>query len=369
MAACYTLATTMTATRPFAASDHASYDGRVAGTDLVVREQYVATADGWSLRLRRTSTAQGPVAGTRPLLIVPGYGMNCFIFGFHPRGTSMERCLAEAGFEVWSMDLRAQGESRAERRNHGAISLRNYSAIDLPAAVDRVLASTRTGARQLVLVGCSLGGSIAYGHLALCRNPRVAGMVAMGAPLRWAEVHPVVRFAFSSPALAQRLRMSNTRSLVKSALPLLLRVPSILSLYMNAATIDLQHIDEMARTVEDPHPAVNRDIALWLRRGDLMLEGVNVTDALRSIDMPLLLVLPNRDGIVPERTALSVLDAWGGRNVEVLRVGDQSNWYAHANLFIANDAPKLVFDPLARWLMTHMRFDSPTASVAPESRP
>src|SRR5690606_30555251 len=102
---------------------------------------------------------------TKPLLIVPGYGMNSFIFSFHPRGTSMERCLAEGGFEVWAVDLRGQGHSRPRHARHGLTSLRNYAAVDLPAAVERVVASTKTTADRLVLIGCSLGGTIAYGHL------------------------------------------------------------------------------------------------------------------------------------------------------------------------------------------------------------
>src|SRR5262245_44639114 len=97
---------------------------------LDVREQFVRTPDGWSLRLRRTVSPAHLGAHSRPLLIVPGYGMNCFIFSYHPRGTSMERYLAEAGFEVWTMDLRGQGQSRPYRRDPGALSLRNYAVLD-----------------------------------------------------------------------------------------------------------------------------------------------------------------------------------------------------------------------------------------------
>jgi hypothetical protein len=61
-------------------------------------------------------------------------------------------------------------------------------------------------------------------------------------------------------------------------------------------------------------------------------------------------VLSNRDGIVPEATALSVTDFWGSGDIEVLRVGDEHDWYAHANLFVGNEAPRRVFDPMIRWL-------------------
>ena len=318
--------------------------------DLVVREQYVTTADGWSLHLRRTLSPAHFDPEERPLLIVPGYGMNTFIFSFHPRGSSMERCLAEGGYEVWSLNLRGQGHSEPAKRVPGEVSLRNYALIDIPTAVERVLASTKSRKRELVLIGCSLGGSIVYGHLALSRKHHIAEVITMGAPLRWEEVHPLVKVAFSSPKVAGAFRMSGTRDLVRGALPILLRVPRLLDLYMNAATIDTEHMGKMAETVEDPHPAINQDIARWIGRRDLYIDDRNITEAVRELELPLLVVLSNRDGIVPERTALTVLDYWGGRDTAVLRVGDDRNWYAHANLFIANDAPKMVFEPLMRWL-------------------
>jgi pimeloyl-ACP methyl ester carboxylesterase len=317
---------------------------------LEVREQYVSTADGWSLRMRRTWSPHHLDSRTKPLLIVPGYGMNSFIFSYHPRGTSMERCLAEAGFEVWAMDLRGQGPSKPEHAAHGAPSLVNYATVDVPTAIDHVLSRTKTSASQVTLVGCSLGGSIAYTYLALRSDPRVAALIAMGAPLRWAEIHPAVRLAFSSPALVGAVRITNTRMIMRRFVPLLLRAPVLLSFYMNTKTIDMNCIHELTQTVEDPHPAINRDIAVWLRRGDLELEGVNVTVALRQQRVPLMLVLSNKDGIVPERTAMTAATAWGGDDIEVLRVGDDDNWYAHANLFVANDAPSLVFEPMIRWL-------------------
>ncbi len=316
---------------------------------LSIAEQYLKTHDGWSLHLRRTVSPEHYDSSTRPLLIVPGYGMNNFIFGYHPRGTSMERCLAEGGFEVWSFNLRAQGESRALGRPAGEVSLHAYATVDLPALIDHVLQSSRTRADTLTLIGASLGGSVVYAYLALHGTPPVGEVITMGAPLVWAEVHPLVRVAFASPALAGTVRFSGTRNLLRRGLPLILRAPSLLSFYMNASTIDLTKLGELTRTVEDPHPAINRDIAVWIKNRDLELRGVNVTRALGRVALPLMVVLSNKDGIVPEATAMSVVEAWGGEST-VLRVGSDDNWYAHANLFVADDAPHLVFDPIIDWL-------------------
>jgi pimeloyl-ACP methyl ester carboxylesterase len=199
------------------------------------------------------------------------------------------------------------------------------------------------------LIGCSLGGSIAYSYLALFPDHSVSELIAMGAPLRWTQVHPIIRTAFISPALISFVRFSRTRQLLRTVFPVLKHLPRVLSMYMNVSTIDTRHIYEMTRTVEDPNPRVNRDIAFWIRNRDMRLDGVNITKALRHVELPLLLVVPNKDGIVPEGSAMSAQDAWGGA-VDVLKVGDDDNWFAHANLFVANDARELVFDPMIRWL-------------------
>jgi pimeloyl-ACP methyl ester carboxylesterase len=276
--------------------------------------------------------------------------MNAFIFGFHPAGSSMERCLAEAGFEVWSVNLRGQGRSRRSRPDAPGPTLLSYVQRDLPAALDALFAATRSSARRASLIGCSLGGSLLYAYLALYPDAPVGALCTIGAPLRWTTLHPALKLAFSSPALLGKLRLSGTRRLASLSLGLLTRFPSLLSIYMNADHVDLSAAQRLVQAVEDPHPAVNQDIAAWIRARDLILARVNVTEAMREVPHPLLLVVSNRDGIVPSDAALSARAAWGGPDVEVLHVGDESEWYAHADLFIARKAPEHVFHPIARWL-------------------
>ncbi|MSP59426.1 MAG: alpha/beta fold hydrolase [Myxococcales bacterium] len=318
--------------------------------DLTVDRHHAATPDGWQLELKRTIAPAHHLPGSRPVVIIPGYGMNSFIFGFHPRGTSMERCLAEAGFEVWSANLRRQGGSRAAIQGAPGPSLRAYAETDLPAIVEAVLAASQRGAGEVDLIGASLGGSIAYAYLALDRAPRVHSLIAIGSPLRWTEVHPVLKLAFSSPRLAGALSFGGTRALARRGLGLLSRAPRLLSIYMNAGHVDLSAAATMVETVEDPIPRVNKDIAHWIKARDMVLGGVNVTEALRRVRLPLLVVVSNRDGIVPESANLSVQAAWGGQDIEILRVGDDDDWYAHADLFIGHDAPADVFAPIAAWL-------------------
>ncbi len=312
-------------------------------------EHYASTDDGWRLHLTRTAVPERLDRARRPVLIVPGYGMNGFIFGFHPAGTSMVQHLAPAGFEVWVANLRHQGKSRALSPEAPCPSLRRYAETDLRAAIATVLTTTESRVDRVDVIGASLGGSIAYAHMALEPRHHVGSLVAIGSPLRWIDVPALLRIPFRSPRLASLVRVSNTKRLAGIALPIATRVPALLSLYLNAANVDLRAAPQMIETVEDPHPRVNADIAKWLGASDMVLRGVNVTEALSSCRSRRMIVLANRDGIVPPATALSARAAWGGE-VDVLRVGDDRDWYAHAALFVGHHAPARVFEPIARWL-------------------
>ncbi|MBI2566748.1 MAG: alpha/beta fold hydrolase [Candidatus Schekmanbacteria bacterium] len=316
---------------------------------MVIDEQFVP-ADGWRLHLKRVRDPHRLDPNRRPLLIVPGYGMNSFIFGFHPHGTSMERCFAEAGVEVWSANLRGQGLSRKARFSPPPPSLRRYAEQDLHAIVEAIVSRTRTSARRVDVIGASLGGSIAYAYMALRPEHRVGSLVTIGAPLRWVDVHPALRFAFKSPRVAGMIPFYGTRSLARAAFPLLARFPALLSIYMNTSHVDLTAAADLTRTVENPHPSVNSDIAKWIRDKDMTLRGINITHAMGRSDRPLLIVVANRDGIVPEAATLSARDYWGGADVSVLRIGDDAEWFAHADLFIANQAAQAVFAPIMAWL-------------------
>ncbi len=317
---------------------------------LETTSHFVDNGEGWRLHLKRTVATGRFDADKRPLAIVPGYGMNAFIFGYHPRGTSMERHFAEAGHEVWSLDLRGQGPSKAASTQPAVASLARYSSVDLTASLDFIRRATKSRRERVDAIGASLGGTILYAHLALVGAERLGSVVAVGAPLRWEGVHPFLKAAFSAPKMLRRLRFSGTQRLARLAFPVLARIPGLLSIYMNTANVDLTVAQELTRTVEDPQPEVNAEIATWVKAVDLILDGIDVTASMADVDRPLLLVVANRDGIVPPPAALSARRVWGGDRADVLHVGDEREWFAHADLFIGNTAPERVFAPVASWL-------------------
>ena len=315
-------------------------------------DRHWAKSSGWALDVRRHSAPGRTARGRRPVLLVPGYCMNTTPLGFHPNGPSMIEFLVERGFEVWTSNLRGQGESRSEGGPRD-VGFRVLALEDLPAALGHVRAHTETGVSEVDVVGCSLGGTYVFAYLA--HRPKTHGVgsvVGIGAPLRWASAHPLLKLAFASPAVTRRLKVSGTRRLAGRVLPLVAaRAPGLLSIYMNTSIVDLSRADELVKTVEDPIPKLNSEIARWFKSGDLVVDGVNVTEALRQVDRPLLCVVANRDGIVPPAAAKSALSVMGSRERRELPVGDDETWFAHADLFISRHAQQRVFAPLADWLL------------------
>lgn len=342
-------------TDAFAGAPIALGNGRAKPSRLVIDTFRARTDDGWVLQLQRTFSPAHFDSSLCPMLLVPGYGMNSFIFGYHPRGTSMTRSLAERGFEVWTVNLRKQSGTYATHASSAEPSLETYALDDLPAAVRTVLETTHAHPAEVLLVGCSMGGTLCYGYLAHEKNAPVRGLVTMGTPLRWDAAHPLVRIAFGSPKLASLVRIKGTRDVVRQVLPVLSRVPKLLSAYVNVNHVDVSQAHELVQTVEDPHPRINEALARWITDRDLTLRGKNLTHAVGDLRHPLLVIAANADGIVPERAVLSVLDAWGGKDVETLRVGNERTRFAHADLFVANSVPEHVFSPLATWAVARSR--------------
>ncbi len=307
--------------------------------------------DGWILSLRRTFDDQALNRAASPLLIIPGYGMNSFIFGFHPRGTSMEAYFAQRGFEVWSVDLRGQGKAQRD----GGSSKYHFEDLvlkDVFTAVHAVLDRTASQSTDVDLIGCSLGATMMFAYAVCVADNRVGRMVSMGGPLRWVNVHPILRALVSSPELLGKLPIVGTRRLASLALPLLARMPWLLSIYLHPEIVDMSHAAQLIRTVENPNRHVNKDIAKWIKNGDLQVDGKNVCEGLRSISNPLLTVIANADGIVPRETAMWPHLNIGSSRRELLEVGSYTEQLAHADMFVSDHAPDFVFRPLADWLAT-----------------
>ncbi|MFU8806740.1 MAG: alpha/beta fold hydrolase, partial [Bradymonadaceae bacterium] len=254
---------------------------------------------GWQLEIKRFVNPGTLVPGRRPVLMIPGYCMNTFILSYHPRGMSMVAYLVDQGFEVWTANLRGQGDSK-RRGGDRRYGFQDLALVDFPVVRDLVLNETRTDALEFDAVGCSLGASVLYAYIAHHqKSHHIGALVNIGGPLRWNTVHPLVRGILASPTLAGAVRVRGTRHMARAFIPLAQRVPALLALYLNPDIIDLSAAGELVKTIDDPSTHLNRQIAHWVRNKDLVVDGLNITHSLSTIDIPLLCILASHDGIVP----------------------------------------------------------------------
>jgi polyhydroxyalkanoate synthase subunit PhaC len=119
----------------------------------------VTTDDGWRNQLLHYP-GDGP-----PVLLVHGMGANHYNFDFREE-VSVAAALQAQGWDVWIPELRGDpGSQPPDRRGaRRSITFDAFAELDLPAAVDEVLA--RTDRETLYWVGHSMGGMLLYATLA-----------------------------------------------------------------------------------------------------------------------------------------------------------------------------------------------------------
>ncbi|MCA9538079.1 MAG: alpha/beta fold hydrolase [Myxococcales bacterium] len=312
---------------------------------------FVDNGDNWQLALHRHQMPDRLDRKRRPLVLVPGFAMNSFVLGYHPRGASLVEYLAAQGFEVWCTELRGQGDSRPGPRASRRFGLADLGLVDLAAALEGVRRHSDVDAEQVDAIGCSLGATFVFMQAAWWPIPRIARIVNLGGPMRWTSVHPTLRALSTVPALWGAMAFRGTRRIARLALPLAARVPGLLHVYLHPAICDLSEPATLVQTVDDPIPSVNIEIARWIRDGDLVVEGRNLTHAVAELQQPLLTIVANADGIVPEATTCSAHNIVRSANRRVIYAGDEHRPMAHADLFISDLAEAQVFRPLSEWLL------------------
>lgn len=312
---------------------------------------HIDNGDGWQLALHRRWDPDRLDATRRPVVMVPGFAMNAHILGYHPRGPSIAGYIAAAGYETWCVELRGQGHSRPSHRSprrmrHGMADL---GLVDLAAAIEGVCQLSHAKADRVDVIGCSLGATLMFMQAAWWPTHRIARLINLGGPLRWTAVHPAMRALAALPGWGA-IPVRGTRHLARAALPIAIRWPALLRLYLNPEICDLTRPDQLVLTVDDPTSTVNAEIARWINRADLIIDGRNLTHDVALLRLPLLTIIASGDGIVPPATAASAHDAMRGADRTLIHAGTERRPMAHADLFISALAEAQVFAPIVAWL-------------------
>lgn len=120
-----------------------------------------------------------------PVLLCHGLGANHFSWDPGIKVPSFANYLKDAGFEVWTIDLRGIGlPARFEKRSVLAKKVNwtfdDYVKYDVSKAISYV--SEQAGGRNLNWVGHSMGGMVMYAYLQITDGSKILSATAIASP-------------------------------------------------------------------------------------------------------------------------------------------------------------------------------------------
>ena len=284
------------------------------------------------------------------VLLTHGFGQNRHTW--HLPGRSFANHLAAQGWDVYNLDLRGHGRSRA-LGGAACQAIDEYIHHDLPAALDA--ARAHAGVARMFLVGHSLGGLIGYAA-APTRAHTVAGVVTLGAPYAFGRGNRVLlEAARALVLLTGRARRGATvpMRLIQAwfrshralwdhpRLPLPVRAwhpeslePALLDEYLRLA-FDHATLGELATTV-----------ASGTAGRFTSLDGtLDYAATWESADLPTLILAGTRDLLAPVDSVSPAYtrSASRDRTFHTVPLG-------HADIILGREAPRLVWPLVDAWL-------------------
>jgi len=316
----------------------------------VFRKEILITAGKVPLSIVRKRCTRAPVESRAAVLLVHGFGQNRY--AWHLPSRSLANHLARAGFDVYNLDLRGHGRSRAlgGRRSRGVF---DYVDEDLPVAVEEV--RRHAGGRPIFLVGHSLGGLISYAAAPALGEP-VAGIVTIGAPYHFTRGSPsltAISYVLGAVARARGVPRSApihmapwamlikaTRRLAESRLyPIPLRgwspgglEPHVLEEHLRLA-FDRAGVGDIL------------DMFEWAADKRFFGAASDYGERFEKLDVPLLVVAGSGDDLAPPKSVRPGFSRSRStdKRYEVVPLG-------HIDLLVGRDAPLITWPLVSRWI-------------------
>lgn len=330
---------------------------RLLGGDTEPHEvALIRRADGGALHADRWLVRGEGIERRGVVVTCHGIGANRIHMDFDPEH-SLAQALNRAGYEVWNIDLRGVGKSRALSPGDRAWSVDDHVDIDVPAVLEEV--TRATGAPRVHWVGHSMGGLVAYGWLATHpAEDRLASLVTLGSPVCGAP-GPLER-------LTGRLAswIAGWLPAIPSTLPsragAMLVLPVRIALQpITPSNYDLGTLRRMAWRI--PEPLSGRAAAqlsrMWTGRPFSSLDGsVDYLEGLGQVEVPARIIASPGDRMAPPRTVLPAAEAWGGSAVDSVVLDTppgRDRALCHAGLLNGKAAPREVYPLVLDWLARH----------------
>ncbi|XXF79506.1 alpha/beta fold hydrolase [Myxococcaceae bacterium GXIMD 01537] len=315
----------------------------------------VRCEDGWELAVHVRRAARR--CYEEPVLLCHGLAANRYTFDFEPP-YSVAHALAEAGFDCYSVEWRGTGHSRRPPpgRRYTDFTVDDHILQDGPALLEFALRDS--GARRAFWLGHSLGGLVGY---AVAQGPlasKLAGLLALGAPV----------YLKSEPLLGALIGLG-----VKAAWPAQLRqewLSASLAPLLGYVTLPLS--DLVVNPAHIP-PRIQRQVyanmmSSMSRKVLLQFQDWITNDTFRSFDgrvdwraglsrlaLPLLVMGGSADRLATEQNVRQQFDLLTApdRTLHVFgRDRGDAMDYGHGDLVFGTGAPLEVYPLIRTWLET-----------------
>lgn len=325
-----------------------------------IEKSYLIAAlpDGGSLALvRKRLSGAGPASA---ILLVHGFAQNRYCF--HMPRRSFSAYLAARGLDVFNLDLRGHGRSRAL----GAPlprSFEDYALLDIPAALEAVRSC---GHQSVFLLGFSLGGAVVY-----AAAPRAHGLVR-----GVVTVSGVFRWGGGAPALARLSRLLDRSHRLRRAVGLTRSLPLRLDVlgramarradWLYAPTLPLPAEGWAPGSIEPEllrcyvstafdrtSGAILAQMGHWAASGRFCDASgrIDYAQAWAASGIPVLVIAGNRDRLAhPDLDVRPAYDCASAQDRSFRCFGPDPLDYGHVDLIAGDAAPRTVWPCIAGWL-------------------
>ncbi|HUM11740.1 MAG TPA: alpha/beta fold hydrolase [Myxococcaceae bacterium] len=326
--------------------------------------EWVPTPDGTRIAVHRRRPAVRRFA--EPVLLCHGLAANHVNFDFDPPN-SLAHAFAAAGFEVFSVDWRGAGASRARRPwRRFLFDADDLIAQDGPALLAHAL--ERTSGSQAFWVGHSLGALVGYGVLGGPHGGRIRGMCALGAPVFFRYTGWVVRFSRVAMWLAWPLAFRQ-RWISIGLAPFLGRVTLPLTeVLVNPRAISPRVLRKMyCNLVSSMGYRLLRQLDDWSRNDAFRSRDgrIDYRARMRQLTTPVLVMGGSQDRLATPQAVLGQAELLGSEDKTVMLFGRENGDtldYGHGDLLFGDHAPLEVYPRILRWVADR-------ASPVPEPAP
>ena len=327
-----------------------------AGRSVRLRKERWEVPGAVPLALVRKHLPGGPVLP--PVLLVHGFAQNRY--SWHTSLRSFSAWLAERGFDVWNVELRGHGRSRAlTDEAPGAERFADY--------VDDVVRAAGALPGPAFWVGHSLGGAAVYGA-ATQAPPEVTprGVIGIGALYQFAQANAFLKLLgtlthFAGGASAGGRAAGRVQVRSRIAGQLLGRLYGISDIAGFAFPISgwwpgSMEPELLRERLE--HGFDWTSVRVWQEMSRWAATGAFEYDAAwNQTDLPVLVVLGDEDHLMPPRDGRVAFDRSGSSDKTLQVFGDwehETHW-GHIDLILGRLAPRYTWPFLADWMELRSR--------------